>query len=214
MTTPVSIDVVSDVVCPWCYLGKARLEHAIALVPELDVTVRWRPYQLDPSVPPEGLDRAEYMAKKFGDLKALEGAHKRLVDMGRAEGIEYNFEAQKRAANTINAHRLIRWAGAEGKESDVMTRLFSANFREGRDIGNIAVLADIAGEAGMDRAAIAAKLATDEDRAAVLAEIQDAYQIGVTGVPTFILGQKYGVVGAQSVEVLADAIRQVATKAA
>lgn len=214
MTKSVSIDVVSDVVCPWCYLGKARLEHAIAALPDLDVTVHWRPYQLDPSVPPEGMDRAEYVRKKFGSPAALEGAHQRLLEMGRAEGIAYNFESQKRAANTINAHRLARWAAAEGKESDMVTRLFAANFTEGRDVGDLETLADIAGEAGMDRAKIAARLATDEDRDVVLAEIQEAYQIGVTGVPTFILGRRYGVVGAQSVETLVNAIRQVAEKAA
>jgi predicted DsbA family dithiol-disulfide isomerase len=210
----VTIDVVSDVVCPWCYLGKARLEHAIAALPDFTVNVRWRPYQLDPSVPPEGMDRAEYIAKKFGDISALDAAHKRLEDMGRAEGISYAFEKITRSPNTINAHRLVRFAGEEGKESDLVTRLFAANFTEGRDVGNLDTLADIAGEAGMDRDATLRRLQTDEGRSEVLAEIQDAYRIGVTGVPTFILAQRYGVVGAQSVETLADAIRQVATKAA
>jgi predicted DsbA family dithiol-disulfide isomerase len=214
MTQPVSIDVVSDVVCPWCYLGKARLEHAISALPDLAVTVRWRPYQLDPTVPTEGMDRADYIAKKFGSLGALDEAHKRLADMGRAEGIAYDFDKITRSPNTINAHRLVRFAGEAGKESDVVTRLFAANFTEGRDVGNLETLADIAGEAGMDRAATLARLQSDEGRAEVLAEIQDAYRIGVTGVPTFILAQRYGVVGAQSVETLTDAIRQVAAKAA
>ncbi|HVY18590.1 MAG TPA: DsbA family oxidoreductase [Bauldia sp.] len=214
MTQPVSIDVVSDVVCPWCYLGKARLEHAIAALPDLAVTVRWRPYQLDPTVPPEGMDRAEYIAKKFGSLDALDDAHKRLADMGEAEGIHYAFDRITRSPNTINAHRLVRFAGEAGNKSDVVTRLFAANFTEGRDVGNLETLADIAGEAGMDRVATLARLQGDEGRAEVLAEIQDAYRIGVSGVPTFILAQRYGVVGAQSVETLTDAIRQVAAKAA
>jgi predicted DsbA family dithiol-disulfide isomerase len=210
----VSIDVVSDVVCPWCYLGKARLEHAIAALPEFDVAVRWRPYQLDPTVPPDGMDRGEYIRKKFGNLNALDASHKRLEDMGRAEGIAYDFDKISRSPNTINAHRLVRFAGESGKESDVVTRLFAANFTEGRDVGNLETLADIAGEAGMDRAATLKRLQSDEGRAEVMAEIEDAYRIGVTGVPTFILAQRYGVVGAQSVEMLVDAIRQVAEKAA
>ncbi len=107
MTKPtLTIDVVSDVVCPWCYLGKKRLEQAVALVPEVDVTIRWRPYQLDPSVPPEGLDRKEYMAKKFGNLAALDEAHKRLTEYGREVGIRYRFDDITRSANTIDAHRV------------------------------------------------------------------------------------------------------------
>jgi predicted DsbA family dithiol-disulfide isomerase len=210
----VTIDVVSDVVCPWCYLGKARLEHAIAAVPDVSVTVRWRPYQLDPAVPAEGMDRADYIRKKFGSLEALDAAHKRLEDMGRAEGIAYDFGRITRSPNTLNAHRLVRFAGEAGKESDVVTRLFAANFTEGRDVGSLETLADIAGEAGMDRDTTLARLKTDEGLAEVQAGIQDAYRIGVTGVPTFILAQLYGVVGAQSVEALTDAIRQVAAKAA
>jgi predicted DsbA family dithiol-disulfide isomerase len=209
-----TIDVVSDVVCPWCYLGKRRLEHALTLVPDVDVTVRWRPYQLDPTVPPEGMSRSDYIVKKFGSLDALDAAHQRLATFGKAEGIDYRFEEMPRAANTINAHRLVRFATEAGKQADVVERLFAANFTQGRDIGNLDTLADIAAEAGLDRAAMARRLATDEGRPEVLAEIQDAYRIGVSGVPTFILAERYGVVGAQSAEALADAIRQAVAKAA
>lgn len=214
MTKPtLTIDVVSDVVCPWCYLGKKRLEQAVALVPEVDVTIRWRPYQLDPSVPPEGLDRKEYMAKKFGNLAALDEAHKRLTEYGREVGIRYRFDDITRSANTIDAHRVVRWAAAEGKDAALVERLFAAYFSEGHDIGDRAVLAGIAGEIGLDPAIVTARLAGDDDRDAVEAEIADAYRIGVTGVPTFILAERYGVVGAQSVETLAGAIRQAAAKA-
>jgi predicted DsbA family dithiol-disulfide isomerase len=208
------IDVVSDVVCPWCYLGKRRLEHAVALVPEVAVSVHWRPYQLDPSVPPEGMSREDYIVGKFGNLAALNEAHQRLTDYGRAEGVDYHFERITRSANTINAHRVVRWASAEGRQEPMVERLFAAYFGEGRDIGEIAVLADIAGEVGLDRTIIAARLGGDDDRAAVAAEIADAYRIGVTGVPTFILAERYGVVGAQSAETLAGAIRQAAAKQA
>jgi len=213
MTKPtVTIDVVSDVVCPWCYLGKHRLEKAVAEIKDLDVAIRWRPFQLDPSVPPEGMPWADYARAKFGNVDALADGHKRLTEYGREVGIAYHFDAVTRSANTINAHRLVRWAAAAGKETEVVERLFAAYFSEGRDIGNPAVLAEIAGEAGLDAAAIAARLATDEDRDAVMAEIREAYQIGVTGVPTFILDRRYGVVGAQSVETLVSAIRETAAK--
>src|SRR5262249_53711721 len=153
-----------------------------------------------------------YIVRKFGSLAALDDAHKRLSDMGRVEGIDYRFDAITRAANTINAHRLVRWASEAGKGEAMVERLFRANFTEGRDIGDLNVLADLAAEVGLDRAETAARLATDQDRDAVLAEIQQAYQIGVTGVPTFILAQRYGVVGAQSTEAMASAIRQAAAK--
>jgi predicted DsbA family dithiol-disulfide isomerase len=206
----ITIDVVSDVVCPWCYLGKRRLERAIALVPELDVTVRWRPFQLDPSVPPEGMDRREYFRRKFGSPDAVADAHRRLTEFGRAEGIEYRFDDMTRAANTIDAHRVIRWAAAEGKEEAMVERLFHANFTDALDIGDRQTLARLAGELGMDADMVAARLATDEDRAAVEAEIGEAQRIGVTGVPTFIVDRRYAVVGAHPAESIAGAIRQAA----
>jgi len=208
----VTIDVVSDVVCPWCYLGKHRLERAVAEVPEIEVAIRWRPFQLDPSVPPEGMSRHDYIVQKFGSAKALDDGHKRLTEYGREVGIAYDFDAITRSANTIDAHRLVRWAGAAGKETEVVERLFAAYFSQGRDIGDRAVLAEIAGEAGLDANDIAARLAGDEDREGVMAEIQEAYQIGVTGVPCFILDRRYGVMGARSVETLVAAIRQTAEK--
>jgi predicted DsbA family dithiol-disulfide isomerase len=208
----VTVDVVSDVVCPWCYLGKHRLEKAVAEVPEIDVAIRWRPFQLDPSVPPEGMDRKDYIARKFGSASALDDGHKRLTEYGHEVGIDYHFDDITRSANTIDAHRLVRWASTAGKETEMVERLFRAYFSEGRDIGDHKVLAEIAGEIGLDAASIAARLATDEDRDGVLTEIQEAYQIGVTGVPCFILDRRYGVMGAQSVETLVSAIRQTAAK--
>lgn len=208
----VTVDVVSDVVCPWCYLGKRRLEAAKALVPDIDVTIRWRPYQLDPSVPPEGMDRREYFTRKFGSVDAVADAHRRLIEYGHAVNIDYRFDDMTRAANTIDAHRLIRWAAAEGKQEAIVERLFQANFTDALDIGDRVVLARLAGEVGMDEARIAARLATDEDRDAVLSEIADAQRIGVTGVPTFIVDQRYGVVGAHPPEAIAQAIRKAASE--
>jgi predicted DsbA family dithiol-disulfide isomerase len=210
MTKPdLTVDVVSDVACPWCYLGKRRLERALDLVSDLAVAVRWRPYRLDPTIPPEGIDRKEYIIGKFGSLEAIEPAHERLVAYGRDEGIDYHFERITRSANTIDAHRLIRWADAVGLADAVVERLFAAYFSEGLDIGDKTVLAALAGEAGLDADAIAARLASGEDRDAVAREIDEAYRIGVTGVPCFIFDQKYAVMGAQAAETIADAIRQV-----
>jgi len=207
---PLTIDVVSDVVCPYCYLGKRRLERALTLAAEVDVVVRWRPHRLDPTIPPEGIDREEYMTAKFGSLAAIEPAHQRLVESGRAEGIDYRFERIRRAPDTVNAHRLARWAVPSGRQGAMVERLFAAYFTEGRDVGDLGVLAGLAGEVGLDPVAVAARLASDEDRDAVIAEIDNAYRIGVTGVPCFILDQRYAVVGAQSAEVIAGAIRQAA----
>jgi predicted DsbA family dithiol-disulfide isomerase len=209
---PLTIDVVSDVVCPWCYLGKRRLEQAIAAVPDIPVAVRFRPYSLDPTVPPEGEDREAYIVRKFGSVKALDAAHQRLALFGSEAGIAYHFDRITRAPNTLDAHRVVRWATEAGRGAEMVDRLFRAYFGEGRDVGDHGVLGELAGEVGLDGAVIARRLATDDDRDSVKAEIDEAYQIGVTGVPTFILGGKYGVVGAQSVAALTDAIRQVAEK--
>lgn len=207
---PVRIDVVSDVVCPWCYLGKARLEEALRLVPEIHADVHWHPFQLDPTIPPEGMDRDAYMRRKFGDLDRLRGAHQRLEEAGREAGIAYRFDAQKRAANTLDAHRLVRWAGESGKEAWMVDRLFRLYFTEGADVGDRGVLADAAAEAGMDRTDIEARLASDRDRAAVQAEIAMWQRAGITGVPCFVLDRRYAVMGAQEPEAIADALRQVA----
>lgn len=202
------IDVVSDVVCPWCYLGRRRLAEALSMVGPVPVAIRWRPYRLDPTIPPGGIERREYIERKFGSLTALDTAHANLVALGTAEGIDFRFERITRSPNTIDAHRLVRWASAIGAEDAAVEALFRGYFTEGRDIGEHAVLADIAGTVGLDPSKTAARLATDEDRAIVEAEIALAYKIGVTGVPCFILGQRHGVVGAQPAEVLARAIAE------
>lgn len=208
----VSVDVISDVVCPWCYIGQKRLEKAVAALPEIDVDVRWRPYQLDPTIPPEGKDRRQYMLAKFGSEEKLKQIHDRIVPLGAAEGIDFHFADIKIAANTLDAHRVIRWAASagEGVQNRVTKALFSANFEKGEYIGDKAELARIAGENGMDEATVATLLATDADKDAVQAEIEQAQRMGVTGVPFFVLEGKYAITGAQDTAVLADAIRQVA----
>ena len=211
-TAPITIDVVSDAVCPWCYLGQKRLDQALAATPEVEASVRWRPYQLDASIPAGGVDRKAYMEAKFGNSGRLRAAHDRLVELGREAGITFAFDRIELSPNTLDAHRLIRWAGGSGEavQNAVVRRLFKAYFEEGRDIGSHEALVGLAGEAGMDAALVEALLASVADRDAVRAEIETASRMGVTGVPCFLLDGRYAVVGAQDTAVLADAIRRVA----
>ena len=205
---PVTIDVFSDVVCPWCYLGKRRLARAVGLLPEILVVVRWRPFRLDPTIPPEGIGRAEYVTAKFGSMAALDEGHRHLVERGQEEGIAYHFDRITRSPNTVDAHRLVHWSAAEGVEDDMVERLFAAYFSEGLDIGNAAVLAGLAADVGLDAGAIAKRLAGDEDREPVVAEIENAYRIGVSGVPCFVIDRRLAVTGAHPSEVLVQAIEQ------
>ena len=204
---PIVIDVVSDVVCPWCYLGKKRLEAALATSGE-QAQIRWRPYQLDPTIPPEGLERKAYMEAKFGKGDRLRQAHDHLMQKGAEVGLAYDFAAIKRAPNTLDAHRLIRWALAKGVQDFVVTRLFQLYFEQGRDISDRDLLAGLAGEAGMDGAEVRAMLETDQDTAAVRQEIAEAQKIGVTGVPFFIFAGKLALPGAQEASVMIEALKQ------
>jgi predicted DsbA family dithiol-disulfide isomerase len=208
----INIDVVSDVVCPWCFIGKRRLEKAIAALPEIEVDISWRPYQLDPTIPAGGKDRREYMLAKFGSDERIRQMHANIMPLGAAEGISFDFDAIKVAANTLDAHRLIRWAGTAGidVQGRLVERLFKMNFEEGRNIGDHAELVQAAREAGMDASVVEALLPTDSDVDAVTSEIATASRMGIRGVPCFLLDGKYAVMGAQDAETLADAIRQVA----
>lgn len=204
----VQVDVVSDVVCPWCYIGKRRLARVAELLPEVSLAVRWRPFRLDPTIPQGGIAREEYLSRKFGSVEAVMPMHQRLAEMGAAEAIDFRFDRITRSPNTIDAHRVIRWADAAGSEDDIVERLFHAYFTEGRDVGDQAVLAEIGSAAGLNADDVASRLASDEDRADVEAEVNEAYRIGVTGVPCFIVDQTYAVIGAHPGEIIADAIRQ------
>jgi predicted DsbA family dithiol-disulfide isomerase len=204
MSQPLIIDVVSDVVCPWCYLGKRRLEAALKR--EGGAQVRWRPFQLDPSIPPEGLDRRAYMRAKFGDGPRLAEAHARLKALGAEAGIGFDFEAIQRSPNTLDAHRLIRFAAQAGAADAVVERLFADYFERGRDIGDRAVLAEVARDCGLGD--VSARLESGEGADEVRAEIEEARRIGVEGVPFFIFASKYAVSGAQSEDVFAQALAQ------
>jgi predicted DsbA family dithiol-disulfide isomerase len=205
----ISVDVVSDVICPWCFLGKRRLDKAIGLLEGIKVEVSWRPFFLDPTIPKEGISRRTYLENKFGEER-LKTLYDPILAAGKADGVPYAFDKITRTPNTMDAHRLIRWSHDEGKQHDVTERLFTAYFNGGLDIGDRAVLVKIAGDAGMDEAEVSAKLDNDTDVDAVNAEVERAYRMGVTGVPCFIFAQKQGLMGAQPAEVLADAIGKLA----
>jgi predicted DsbA family dithiol-disulfide isomerase len=200
------IDVISDTVCPWCFIGKRRLGRAMALRPRIAFTVKWRPFQLDPTVPRDGMERTAYMSAKFGSDARIAEMDALIAAEGEKEGIAFDFAAIRRRPNTINSHRLVRWAESAGVQDDVVERLFIAYFENGEDIGDIRVLSDIADFCGMDGVEVARLLEGDDDIALVEREDQLAREIGVTGVPAFIFGGRVAVSGAREPEMLAEAI--------
>lgn len=211
MTTPaepMTVDVVSDVVCPWCYLGKRRLELALEEAEDVAVEVRWRPFQLDPTIPEGGVDREDYFREKFGDLTRVAAIHERLKELGDGVGIRFAFERIARTPNTLDAHRLIRWASIEGAGEDVVEKLFSLFFEDGADLGDIDVLVEAAVSAGLPGDLVRRLLEGDADRDEVREEIATVQRMGVTGVPCFIIDGRYAVMGAQEPEAIVAALRQ------
>ncbi len=207
------IDFISDTICPWCFIGKRRLGRAMAMRPGILFDVRHRPYRLDPSVPREGVDRAQYLGAKFGGPARLVEANKLLTLEGEKEGINFAWDAILKTPNTIDSHRLIRWAQTQGVQDEVVEKLFIAYFENGEDIGDIKVLADIADICGMDGALVADQLESDEDVANVEREDQLAHEMGVTGVPAILFANKIAVSGAREPEVLAMVIDKAAAMA-
>jgi len=206
---PLKIDIVSDVVCPWCYIGKRRIEDALALVPDVPVEVQWRPFFLNPWVPREGISRDDYLTKKFGSVEAYKNIAGRVVEAAREEGLVYRPDQVKRQPNTIDCHRLIHWAEATGKAAEMKQRLMELYFRDGGDLTDTEVLVQAAAVCGLDADDVRRRLATDEDVALVSGDAQEASDKGISGVPTFVFAQKYAVSGAQPADMLARAIRQV-----
>ena len=206
---PLKIDIVSDVVCPWCYIGKRRIENALALVPDVPVEVHWRPFFLNSWVPREGISRDEYLTAKFGSVEAYKGIAGRVVAAAGEEGLTYRPELVKRQPNTIDCHRLIHWAEAIGKAPEMKQRLMELYFRDGGDLTDTDVLVQAAADVGLDADDVRKRLATDEDVALISGHAQEASDKGISGVPTFVFAQKYAISGAQPAEQLARAIRQV-----
>jgi predicted DsbA family dithiol-disulfide isomerase len=209
---PLTIDIVSDVVCPWCYIGKRRIENALALVPDVPVQVNWRPFFLNAWVPREGISREEYLTTKFGSVDAYKGIAQRVVAAANEEGLIYRPDLVKRQPNTIDCHRLIHWAEASGKAAEMKQRLMELYFRDGGDLTDIEALVQAAADVGLDPDDMRRRLATDEDVALVSGQAQEASDKGISGVPTYVFAQKYAVSGAQPPELLARAIRQVSAE--
>jgi predicted DsbA family dithiol-disulfide isomerase len=208
---PLQIDVVSDVVCPWCFIGKRRLEKALALKPNIPVEVRYHPYFLNPWVPREGMPRDQYLTTKFGSPERYQNIAGRVVAAAAAEGLTYAVDKMRRQPNTLDCHRLILWAQAIGRAPQMKQRLMDLYFTEGADLSDREVLIRAAAEVGLDAQATREKLASDADVEQVEAAANSAKDAGIDGVPTFILGGVAAVSGAQSPEVLANAIEQIAT---
>ena len=194
------IDIISDVVCPWCFIGKRRLEKAFAMRPEIETEITWRPFQLNPDMPAEGMARADYIATKFGDSGHSRRIHQTIAEAGATVGIDFAFDKIKRSPNTRNAHRLIRYATKQGAGTDIVTRLFEGYFLQGRDVGDLATLAKIAAEAGLDERETRAFLSGDGERDEIVAEDRNARRLGVNAVPCFIFAGQYAISGAQEPE--------------
>ena len=195
------LDVVSDVVCPWCYIGKKRLDTALDMRGSDDITLVHRPFQLDPTIPAEGVDRRAYMEKKFGPDRA-KSLGNTIREAGEAAGIAFNFDKIERSPNTLDCHRLIRWAGTAGVQSQMVDILFRRYFVDGEDVGSHEVLADAAAEAGMDTDIVLDLLARDADKELVRREDALAREMGIQGVPSFVINSQWVMVGAQEPETL------------
>ena len=209
----VTLDILSDPICPWCHIGKARLDAALAERPRHPFRIAYHPFQLNPDMPPEGMDRQAYLEAKFGGREAAAEVYARIDAAARETGIEIDWARITRTPNTLDAHRLIHWAGIEGRQLLVVDALFLAYFEEGRDIGQAEVLADIADGVGMDAAMVHRLLASDGDRDAIAARDAHARERGVTGVPTHIIAEEHVVPGAQPTELWLKLIDEIAESA-
>lgn len=206
-----SIEVISDIVCPWCYIGKRRLDAALKEFADPTVAVLWKPFQLTPELPPEGVDRKAYMEKKFGAESAREmQAH--ITELGRADGIDFQFERIEYSPNTFHAHRLIWNARQEGHQDTAVEALFRAYFIEGRNIGDQAVLADIGREIGISEDRLHSFTQRNEGAEETKQEISEAYQRGITLVPYFTINQDHWIEGADTVETFVQAFRMLSTE--
>ena len=196
----VKLDIVSDPICPWCYIGKVLLDRALDQRPDHPFVIEWHPFQLNPDMPEGGMDRRAYLEAKFGGKEAAVAAYKPVAQKAEAAGIDIDFEAMRRVPNTLDAHRLIHWAGIEGKQDAAAMALFAAYFTQGRDIGDAEVLADIADSLGMDAAVVAKLLGSDADKDDIRGRDAQFREMGINSVPTVIVAAQHAVPGAQDTE--------------
>ncbi|MFD2739303.1 DsbA family oxidoreductase [Sulfitobacter aestuarii] len=197
MADPIKLDIMSDPICPWCYIGKAQLDRALQDHPDHPFVIEWHPFQLNPDMPRDGMDRRTYLEAKFGGKEGAVKAYAPVAEHARNAGLEINFEAMQRTPNTLDAHRLIHWAGIEQRQTAAVSALFKAYFTEGRDIGEIDVLADIADSIEMDASVVRRLLESDADADDIRARDAHSREMGITSVPTFIIANQHAVPGAQ-----------------
>lgn len=207
--TPIKLDIMSDPICPWCLIGKTQLETALAATPGRPFEIEWHPFQLNPDMPSEGMDRAAYLEAKFGGQKGAASAYAPIVERAEALGLGINFAGIERTPNTLDAHRLIHWAGIENLQGAAVDALFDAYFVQNRDIGSHEVLADIADGIGMDASVVLRLLASDADRDDIIARDAHSRQMGIRAVPTFIVGGRHAVPGAQPPELWQQVIAEL-----
>jgi len=205
----VKLDILSDPICPWCYIGKTHLDRALHKIGDHPFEIEWHPFQLNPKMPPEGMGRRDYLEGKFGGKQGAVKAYAPVVEHAEQAGLSINFEGMERTPNTINAHRLIHWAGLERRQGFVVQRLFEAYFRDARDIGDIEVLADVADGAEMDAAAVRRLYASDADIDDIKQRDAHSREMGVSSVPTFIVANQHAVPGAQPPEVWEQVIGDI-----
>ena len=209
MTAAIKLDIMSDPICPWCYIGKAHLDRALEAHPNHPFVIEWHPFQLNPDMPAEGMDRRAYLEAKFGGKDGAVRAYAPVVEHAEKAGLKIDFEGMQRTPNTLDAHRLIHWAGIEGKQTAAVSALFKAYFVDARDIGDPEVLADIADTVDMDASVVLRLLGTDADREDIAARDAHSRSMGVNSVPTFIVAQQHAVPGAQPPELWARVIAEL-----
>jgi len=206
----IRVDVVSDVVCPWCFIGKRRLEKAVALTPDIPVEVFYHPYFLNDWIPREGMPREEYLTKKFGSPEAYRGNASRVAEAAAEEGLTYALDKIARQPNTLDSHRLIHWAGKRGKGPEMKQRLMDLYFTEGADLTDRATLVRAAADVGLNPEIVRPLLESEEDVEEITLTADAAKQAGISGVPTFIIDGKYVISGAHPSDTLAQVIRKAA----
>ncbi len=205
----IKLDILSDPICPWCYIGKANLDRALEALGDTPFLIEWHPFQLNPDMPAGGVDRRDYLEAKFGGQMEAAKAYLNVAEHAKKAGVAINFDQMTRTPNTFDAHRLIHWAGIEGRQGLVVSGLFRAFFVEGRDIGDHSVLADVAEGAGMERSMVEKLLASDADAEGLRTREDHSRKMGVSAVPTFVIGNQYVVQGAQGPDFWTDVIGDI-----
>ncbi|OIQ45029.1 MAG: polyketide biosynthesis protein [Roseobacter sp. MedPE-SW] len=209
----VKLDIISDPICPWCYIGKTHLDKALAETPEHPFVIEWHPFQLNPDMPREGMDRRAYLEAKFGGKEGAVRAYAPVVEHAEKAGLSIDFEGMQRTPNTIDAHRLIHWAGIEGKQGKMVDALFDAYFAQARDIGDSDVLVEIAAKIGMEADVVRQLLSGNNDVEDIRKRDAHSRKMGVSSVPTFIIANQHAVPGAQQPDmwkqVIADIMQQL-----